>query len=107
MLLLDTHAWIWSVEGDVSRIGRRARRLIAAAETRARILVSVVTLFELAALHTAAATGRVRVAEAGKSFGRRSPCGSRDARSIMAVRSIGGPRVSPAWRGSSVGRAYD
>lgn len=30
MLLLDTHTWIWTVEGDTRRIGRRARQLSAA-----------------------------------------------------------------------------
>jgi PIN domain nuclease of toxin-antitoxin system len=57
VLLLDTHAWVWHVEGDSRRLGPRARRLIARAESEGRLRLSPVTLFEIAALHTA---GRVR-----------------------------------------------
>lgn len=53
MLLLDTHAWIWTVEGDVRRVGPRSRRLIARAEARDTLRVSPATLFEIVALHTA------------------------------------------------------
>ena len=59
MLLLDTHVWLWSAEGDVRRVGRRARQLLARAEAREAIRVSPVTIFELTALHT---VGRVRLA---------------------------------------------
>ena len=58
MLLLDTHAWVWTVEGDARRIGRRARRLIARSEARQAIRISPATLFEIVALHTA---GRLRL----------------------------------------------
>jgi PIN domain nuclease of toxin-antitoxin system len=58
MLLFDTHTWIWTVEGDVRRIGSRARRLIARAERDEAIRVSSATLFEIVALHTA---GRLRL----------------------------------------------
>ena len=56
ILLLDTHAWIWSVAGE--RIGRRAQRAIARADTHDAIRVSPVSVFELTALHTA---GRLRL----------------------------------------------
>jgi PIN domain nuclease of toxin-antitoxin system len=59
VLLLDTHVWLWSAEGDVRRVGRRARQLLARAEAREAIRVSPVTIFELTALHT---LGRVRLA---------------------------------------------
>jgi PIN domain nuclease of toxin-antitoxin system len=52
VLLLDTHVWIWSLEGDARRLGRRARSLITRAESRDAIRVSPVTLFEVMALHT-------------------------------------------------------
>ena len=52
MLLLDTHVWIWTLAGD-ARIGRRARSLLARAESRDAIRISPVTLFEVMALHTA------------------------------------------------------
>lgn len=59
MLLLDTHVWVWSVEGDVRRVGRRARRLLSRAESQDILRISPATLFEVTALHTA---GRLRLA---------------------------------------------
>jgi PIN domain nuclease of toxin-antitoxin system len=58
VLLLDTHVWIWSLEGDAGRIGRRARSLLARAESRDAIRISPVSLFEVMALHTC---GRLRL----------------------------------------------
>lgn len=58
MLLLDTHAWLWSVEAETRRIGRRARQLLSRAESQDAIRVSPVSLFEVAALHYA---GRLRL----------------------------------------------
>ena len=59
MLLLDTHVWIWSVEGDVHRVGRRARQLLTRAESDESLRISPATLFEVTALHTA---GRLHLA---------------------------------------------
>jgi PIN domain nuclease of toxin-antitoxin system len=59
VLLLDTHVWVWAVEGDARRIGRRARQLISRAEAAATVRVSPATLFEIVALHTA---GRLQLA---------------------------------------------
>ncbi len=59
MLLLDTHVWIWSANGDTSRVGPRSRSLLLRAEAREAIRVSPVTMFELSALHT---SGRLRLA---------------------------------------------
>jgi PIN domain nuclease of toxin-antitoxin system len=58
VLLLDTHVWIWSLEGDARRIGRRARSLLTRAESRDAIRISPVSLFEVIALHTC---GRLRL----------------------------------------------
>jgi PIN domain nuclease of toxin-antitoxin system len=58
MLLLDTHVWLWSVEGDASRIGRRARQALSQAESREALRISPATIFEVAALHT---LGRLRL----------------------------------------------
>ena len=79
LLLLDTHVLIWTLEGDTRRVGRRTRALLARAEARDAIRVSLVSLFEVTALHTlgrirltrppdewiddALADGRVRIAE--------------------------------------------
>jgi PIN domain nuclease of toxin-antitoxin system len=68
VLLLDTHAWIWTVEGDVRRVGRRSRRMISQATAREAVRVSAATLFEIVALHTA---GRLRLARPLNSGSRR------------------------------------
>lgn len=60
VILLDTHTWIWSIEGDVRRIGRKARALLARAETEDRIRVSPVSVFEIMALAT---SGRLRLSQ--------------------------------------------
>jgi PIN domain nuclease of toxin-antitoxin system len=69
VVLLDTHVWLWSVEGDARRIGRRARQLLSRAESREAIRVSPATLFEVAALHT---LGRIRLAQAPDEWMRES-----------------------------------
>ena len=69
MLLLDTHVWIWSIDGDVRRIGRRTRQWLARAESQEAIRVSPATLFELTALHT---LGRVRLARPPEQWIRES-----------------------------------
>lgn len=58
MVLLDTHAWVWSQMGEVRYIGRRSRQLLNRAERLNRIRVSAASIFEVAALHTA---GRLRL----------------------------------------------
>ena len=65
MVLLDTHAWVWSIEGDVRRIGRRARALLARAESQERIRVSPVSMFEIMALHT---SGRLRLSRPAEGW---------------------------------------
>ena len=69
MLLLDTHVWVWSVEGDVRRIGRRTRQLLLRAQARDAIRVSPVTVFEVGALHT---LGRIRLTLAVDQWVRQS-----------------------------------
>jgi PIN domain nuclease of toxin-antitoxin system len=59
VLLLDTHAWIWTVEGDTRRVGARSRRLIGRAVAQDALRISPATLFEIVVLHTA---GRLRLA---------------------------------------------
>lgn len=69
MLLLDTHAWIWSIEGDTRRVGRKAQALIARAEGREHIRVSPVSVFEIVALHT---SGRLRLSRPAEGWVRDS-----------------------------------
>jgi PIN domain nuclease of toxin-antitoxin system len=59
LLLLDTHIWIWAIEGAGQRIGRRTRRLLALGESADAIRVSPASIFEFTALCT---SGRVRLA---------------------------------------------
>jgi PIN domain nuclease of toxin-antitoxin system len=58
MLLLDTHAWVWIVEGDTGRVGPKARRLADRTAARGEICISAASVFEVTALHTA---GRLRL----------------------------------------------
>ena len=50
VLLLDTHVWIWLLDGDTRRIGPRTRRLLDKAHARAGLRVSPVSVFEVSAL---------------------------------------------------------
>jgi PIN domain nuclease of toxin-antitoxin system len=59
LLLLDTHVWLWAVEGDDRRVGRRTRRLLAQREAAGAIRVSPASVFEISAL---CASGRLRLA---------------------------------------------
>jgi PIN domain nuclease of toxin-antitoxin system len=69
VILLDTHTWVWSVEGDVRRIGRRARGLLQRAEAQDRIRVSPLSVLEIMALAT---SGRLRLAKSAESWMRDS-----------------------------------
>lgn len=58
-LVLDTHVWIWTVEGDRDRLNARAVTAIERASRRADVLVSVISVWEVALL---AAKGRLALA---------------------------------------------
>jgi PIN domain nuclease of toxin-antitoxin system len=45
--LLDTHAWLWGVLGDV-RLGRKARRAVASTTERTKIGLAAISLKEAA-----------------------------------------------------------
>ena len=76
MLLLDTHVLIWSVSGDVRRLGRRTRTLLTRAEARGELRVSALTIFEIVALHT---LGRLTLRHAPERW-------IRDALDVAGVR---------------------
>jgi PIN domain nuclease of toxin-antitoxin system len=65
IVLLDTHVWLWSVDGDARRIGRRARLRLVRAEADDAIRVSPASVFEVAALYT---HGRVRLSRAPEQW---------------------------------------
>ena len=95
MLLLDTHVLVWTLDGDVRRVGRRSRALLTRAESRDAVRVSPVSLFEVTALHTlgrirlrhsleawiaeAFADGRLRIAELTRAMAIEAGGISRDA----------------------------
>jgi PIN domain nuclease of toxin-antitoxin system len=58
-VLLDTHVWLWGVEDETGRLGRRTRRLLSRPVPELDLRVSVVSVFEIAALHT---SGRLHFA---------------------------------------------
>jgi PIN domain nuclease of toxin-antitoxin system len=58
-VLLDTHVWLWAVEDAAGRLGRQTRRLLSKTEARSTLRISVVSVFEVIALHAA---GRLRLA---------------------------------------------
>jgi PIN domain nuclease of toxin-antitoxin system len=57
-VLLDTHVWIWAVDGG-ARLGPRTRRRLSSGRTMqaGSALISTASVFEVTALHTA---GRLR-----------------------------------------------
>jgi PIN domain nuclease of toxin-antitoxin system len=65
VLLLDTHAWAWILEHDARRVGRRAAQLVVRAERQDDVRVSVVSIFEVSALH---ALGRLRLARSAEQW---------------------------------------
>jgi PIN domain nuclease of toxin-antitoxin system len=57
-LVLDTHVWIWLLSGD-PQLSEPARRAIATAARRGKVLVAAITPWEVAML---AARGRIAIA---------------------------------------------
>jgi PIN domain nuclease of toxin-antitoxin system len=49
-LLLDTHVWIWYVEGERGRFSRRIEPLVEAAVGRSDVLISAISVWEIAML---------------------------------------------------------
>ena len=63
-LLLDTHIWIWIVEGAVREIGHAAQNAVEEAAAMGRVLVSAISVWEVGMLE---AKGRIRFSvEAGE-----------------------------------------
>ncbi len=59
LLLLDTHVWIWTVEGSKDRLSRSAVRTIERASRAGRIRVAAISVWEVAMLES---RGRLRLA---------------------------------------------
>jgi len=49
-VLLDTHVWVWYVEGERSRFSPRIEPIVEAAVERGAVLVSAISVWEVAQL---------------------------------------------------------
>jgi PIN domain nuclease of toxin-antitoxin system len=49
-LLFDTHIWIWYVEGEAGRFSRRLEPLVEATVLKGGVLVSTISVWEIAML---------------------------------------------------------
>jgi PIN domain nuclease of toxin-antitoxin system len=49
-LLLDTHVWIWWIEGDERHLGHAARTALARGSGNGSLCVSVISVWEIAVL---------------------------------------------------------
>lgn len=49
-LLLDTHIWVWYVENEPSRFSRRIEPIVEAAVERGALLISAISIWEIALL---------------------------------------------------------
>jgi PIN domain nuclease of toxin-antitoxin system len=49
-LLLDTHIWIWYVEGETTQFSRRIEQPIEAAVQRGDVVISAISVWEVALL---------------------------------------------------------
>lgn len=58
-LLLDTHVWIWLVQGSERELGRVTRRRLEKAAAQRALMVSILSLWEVAMLELA---GRLQLA---------------------------------------------
>lgn len=68
-LLLDTHVWIWAMQGDLRHIARPAVEAIEHAAGLGQVLVSPISAWEVAMLE---ARGRVRFTVDVREWVRRS-----------------------------------
>jgi len=58
-LLLDTHVWVWYVESEARRFSRRIEPLVERAVQRGDVVVSAISVWEIAQLE---ATRRIELA---------------------------------------------
>jgi PIN domain nuclease of toxin-antitoxin system len=68
-VLLDTHVWVWSGAGDRNAVGARTRRALERARARGELFISVVSMFEIAALHV---IGRLELTSSPEEWVRES-----------------------------------
>ena len=69
MVLLDTHAWLWSVDQADRHLGRRARQLLSRADLAHAICISPASVFEITTLCT---SGRLTLGKPTEQWVRES-----------------------------------
>ena len=57
MIVLDTHVLVWQVAGETQKLSRRARQVIQQHGKRKELIISSITVFEIATLER---RGRLR-----------------------------------------------
>lgn len=101
-VLLDTHLWVWYVEGDRTRFAARIEPIVEAAVERGAVLVSAISVWEIAQLE---ALRRLQLAQDVRTWTARAlafpgvrPKGLSPAIAIESTRLPGAPHRDPADR---------
>lgn len=79
MFLLDTHVWLWALEDERGRLGRRTRRLLDRWAEQDVLRVSALSVFEVVALQAA---GRLQLSRGSEPW-------------VQAALATPGTRVAP------------
>ena len=101
-VLLDTHLWVWYVEGDRTRFSARIEPIVEAAVERGAVLVSAISVWEIAQLE---ALRRLQLAQDVRTWIARALAfpgvrlkGLSPAIAIESTRLPGAPHRDPADR---------
>ena len=101
-VLLDTHLWVWYVEGDRTRFSARIEPIVEAAVERGAVLVSAISVWEIAQLE---ALRRLQLAQDVRTWIARALAfpgvrlrGLSPAIAIESTRLPGAPPRDPADR---------
>lgn len=101
-VLLDTHLWVWYVEGDRTRFAVRIEPIVEAAVERGAVLVSAISVWEIAQLE---ALKRLQLAQDVRTWTARALAfpgvrlkGLSPAIAIESTRLPGNPHRDPADR---------
>ena len=101
-VLLDTHVWVWYVEGDRTRFSARIEPIVEAAVERGAVLVSAISVWEIAQLE---ALRRLQLAQDVRTWIARALAfpgvrlkGLSPAIAIESTRLPGAPHRDPADR---------
>ena len=93
-MLLDTQVWRWYAAGHDARVGHRARRAIERASAAGALVVSVASMFELAAL---SAAGRLQLMPSTDAWIRQSiELGRMQVAEITAAVAIEAGSIPPS-----------